>query len=197
MSTLPDPVDTIERFAEISALLDDTFAERDEVLRAFGLDAEIWARIEARWLLRFQEAEGTELGKRFGKAYRETVQRLAGTAPTTEEAADTEPEGPGFLNTTAQPWRAEAAVVGQSASGAPPPLLAAPEATLHLGAALPLALPAVPPDVGDTLDSAGPLPLPVLPFHPPQPPQAEDEGPDATLPLGAQLPRPALPFTPR
>lgn len=192
MSTLPDPVDTIERFAEISALLDDTFADEDEVLRASGLDAETWDRIEARWLTRLKEVEGIELGKRFGKAYRETVQRIAGRAPSTEEAADTEPDG--FLNSTAQPWRAEAAEVGRGAVGAPPPLLAAPEATLHLGAVLPRAPAAPSPDVGETLDSAGPLPLPVLPFQPPQP---EDEGPDATLPLGAHLPKPALPFTPR
>jgi hypothetical protein len=50
MPTSPDPVDTVERFAELSALLDDPFAKEEEVLRAAGLDRDAWERIEARWL---------------------------------------------------------------------------------------------------------------------------------------------------
>jgi hypothetical protein len=179
--TLPDPVDTIERFAEISALLDDPFAEEDEVLRALGLDADGWDEIEARWLLRLRAEDAAPLGKRFGKAYRETVERLKGVAPSTEEIADTEPEGPGFLTPDAQPWRAEAAAVGRAAVGAAPPLLAAPEP------ASPRTVRAAPPvvDVAATFTGAAPT-GPALPFQTPS-----NVPPDATMPLGAVLPRPS------
>jgi hypothetical protein len=122
--TLPDPVDTIERFAELSALLDDPFAEEDEVLRAAGLDAEAWEAIQARWVgeLRGGSGDVEDLARRFGKMYRETTARITGRAAAGEPMPDTLP------------------------TGAPPPdPEAAPEATLELGAVLPLpALPFAP-----------------------------------------------------
>jgi hypothetical protein len=170
--TLPDPVDTIERFAELSALLDDPFAEEEEILRASGLDTQAWEATEARWLgqLRAGGSDIEDLARRFGKTYRETTARLAATTPTREPIPETLPTGVGFLSAEAQPWRADAALIGREVVAEAPPLNAA-----------------------DTLEEAISFPVPPLPFFT----HRAEPAPDATLELGAVLPMPALPFSTR
>ena len=79
--------------------------------------------------------------------------------------------------------RAEAAGVGREPSEAPAMIITAPDrepvSPRRLG-------------VAETLESPGPLPLPVLPFAPAPAPRADS--PDATLELGAVLPIAPLPF---
>ena len=182
MITSPDPVDTVERFAELSATLDDPFAEEHEVLHAAGLDSQRWASIEARWLLQLQSnaSDGTpDLAARFGQTYKATRERLAGANKAALGVPDTLPDGAGFLASEAQPWRAEAALVGREAAGESPPLVGAPRD-------------AEPPSVADTLETGAPLPIPALPFQALEVPRSD--GPDATLELGACLPVAALPF---
>ncbi|APR86121.1 hypothetical protein A7982_12294 [Minicystis rosea] len=189
MPTSPDPVDTIERFAELSALLDDPFADEHEILHAFGLDAEAWDAIEARWIARMRAGDGDaeSLARLFGKSYRETTQRVKHGDASKVDVDDTLPTGAAFLSTEAQPWRDEAATVGRDLTATPPPLLDAqpipPAPPTRPTGAPP------PPAVADTLETSHPLPVPPLPFH------APSATPNETLELGAILPRPTLPFT--
>jgi hypothetical protein len=86
----PDPVDTIERFAEISALPDDAFTEEADVLRAVGLDVASWEAIEAGWMaqLRSGTLDVEEVVERFGKVYRATRSSLSnGSARAAVELA--------------------------------------------------------------------------------------------------------------
>jgi hypothetical protein len=181
MSPLPDPVDTIERFAELSALLDDPYAEEDETLRARGLDRAGWAAIEARWLRAIRGGEvDQEALLRYSKTYGATRAQLDGAAPST--VPDTEPDGRGFLSPDAQPWRAEAAAVGRELAEAPPRLIPPAPPTLPTGCTA----------VDETLDSPVVLPLPALPFE-----RRAESSPAGTLDLPVSATRPALPFTPR
>ena len=181
MITSPDPVDTVERFAELSAALDDPFAEEAEVLGAAGLDSARWATIEESWLLRMHSSgsEAPDLVARFGQTYKATRETLSGASKAALGVPDTLPDGAGFLSSQAQPWRAEAALVGRDVAGESPPLVGAPRD-------------AEPPSVADTLETGAPLPIPALPFQAPEPPRSA--GPEATLELGACLPVAALPF---
>jgi hypothetical protein len=182
----PDPVDTIERFAELSAQQDDPFADADAVLRAVGLDEDAWEIIERRWMERLASGgPGVEgLSERFGEVYAATRQRLsvgtlAGPVP------DTLPTGAAFLSSEAQPWRAEAAEVGRHLAVEVPPLMATggttPPATV---------LPRVPASsCAETLESPTGLPIPALPFRG----QVRSVG-GATLEVSALLPATELPF---
>jgi hypothetical protein len=182
----PDPVDTIERFAELSAMQDDPFAEGEAVLRVVGLDEEAWEEIEKAWLARL--AAGTPdaeaLALRFGETYARTLERLAAAAGA-EPASDTRPSGPRFLSAEAQPWRAEARHVGRDVAADAPPL-ASPEPAAA-APSLPHARALI-----DTQKSPAWQPAPALPFRAPAGPDHDAEG--ATLELHALLPPPALPF---
>lgn len=66
--TVKAPLDSIERFAAITAAL--AHAEDPEaVLRAAGLDAALWQILEARWIARCEADESDELAGRFLAAY--------------------------------------------------------------------------------------------------------------------------------
>jgi aryl carrier-like protein len=175
---VPDPVDTIERFAELSARMEDPFADEEKVLREAGLDSMQWDAAQARWTKRISSsaADAEDLSRRFGAAYVAAKERLAGR--TGEGVPPTVPDVPGFLSAEAQPWRAEAAAVGFGAAGEAPPF-APPPPPQPAGSS-----------VADTLESGAPLPVPALPFR--APPGAS---PGDTLELGAVLPLPAMPFT--
>lgn len=115
MLTAPSPYGSIERFAELSARLDDPFADRQAVLRAAGLNEGRWGDIVQRWSTRLRASEGAVLATRFGDGYAAAMRHQL--PPARELAA--EPTGQRFLSTTAQPWRAEAASVGTGLSPAP------------------------------------------------------------------------------
>ena len=186
MATAPDPVDTIERFAALSARLEDPFADEAGVLSAAGLDEAAWDAVQERWARRISTTspdEARALSARFGEAFAEEKRRLEAADRPPSTIPDTWPDGAGFLSAEAQPWRAEAASVGREPSAAPAMVITAPDrepvSPRRLG-------------VAETLESPGPLPLPVLPFAPAPAPRADS--PDATLELGAVLPIAALPF---
>ena len=115
--TPPDPVATVDRCAELSALLDDPFADRSAVLRAAGLDEKSWAAIQERWVAMLAAAESDALVGRYGEVYETTLRRLASGGAPARPAPDTDREGPAFLSKEAQPWRAEAAAVAASGTG--------------------------------------------------------------------------------
>lgn len=88
--------DSIERFAELSALLDEPFADRQAVLRAAGLDDERWTDVVERWAALLATAEGEVLAVRFGDAF--VAARRPCGRPKLEAAP--EPMAPRFPSTT-------------------------------------------------------------------------------------------------
>jgi hypothetical protein len=106
---VPDRVDTIERCAELSALLEDPFADRAAVLRAAGLDEAAWSAAQERWVEKLAAPEGEALIARYGEVYETTLRRLSSGGAPVAPIPDTDREGPAFLSKEAQPWRDEAA----------------------------------------------------------------------------------------
>ena len=176
----PDHVAPVDRCAEISALLEDPFADRAAVLRGAGLDETTWAAAQERWVKKLAASNSDALVARYGEGYETTLRRLAsGGAPIAPAPAL---DGPAFLSTEEQPWCAEAAPTLRSASSAPPPRLSpAPSpmpppsaehplgtAKLDAGALLKEAVPfAASPlaasPLAETLRVGERLPLPVIP----------------------------------
>ncbi len=126
----PNPVTTVERFAELSARLADPFADRATILCDAGLDAQSWGDIESRWQTRLGAAseEQDALVARFGEVY-ESVRRTGTWNPAAAVGLDAPSAGPRFLSTEAQPWRAAAANVGLASGDMPPPLATPSPAT--------------------------------------------------------------------
>ena len=118
-----DPVATVDRCAELSALLDDPFADRAAVLRGAGLDEAAWAAVQERWVATLTGPDGEALVARYGEVYETTLRRLSSGGAPVGPPPDTDREGPAFLSKEAQPWRDEAAAVVASGTGtAPTPL---------------------------------------------------------------------------
>jgi hypothetical protein len=63
------PASTIERFAQLCALLDDGFAVRADVLAAAGLDEAAWQALRVEWVPRLASGDAPELALHFGRAY--------------------------------------------------------------------------------------------------------------------------------
>jgi hypothetical protein len=140
MTSTPDPSQSIVHFAELSAGVDDPFADRAAVLARAGLDDDGWMRLNERWLNAFCEPGGDLRAARFGEVFRKTrAQIAAGVAPRAESGEPAAP-GPRFLSPEAQPWRGEAAGVGDSRASSPP-LLTAPRALAGAPVAAPAASP--------------------------------------------------------
>jgi hypothetical protein len=163
----PDPVDTVDRCAELSALLDDPFADRAAVLHAAGLDEAAWTRVQERWAERLASAGGDALVARYGEVYETTLRRLAGGRAPAGPTPDTDRVGPRFLSAEAQPWRAEAAAVQVSGTGEAP-----------------------------TLRSPSSPPPPRPPGPPVAEPPLAESSLAATVPLGEHVPVPTHPFAP-
>ncbi len=142
---VPDPVDTIERFAELSALLEDPFADEEEVLRGAGLDSGAWDAIQRRWMARLSSsANASALSGRFGAVFVATKERLARGAAS-EGVPSTELAVPGCLS-----------AVVPDAGSEPPPVSRAPVFA---------PAPRTTSTLADTLESAQPIPLPPLLFE--------------------------------
>ena len=167
MPIAPDPVDTIERFAELSAILDDPHALRAAFSPVFGLDERAWRAVEQRWMRRIREPGGAALAETLGKVYAETRKNLSeSVAPPTELAAPPPPPSAALRSPPPAAPRPLGGTMDVSAHSLHPPLpfRPAPEG----GVALP---PASPRRVGNplaqTLESPQGLPVgPALPFRP-------------------------------
>jgi hypothetical protein len=109
--TPPDPIATVDRCAEVSALLEDPFADRAAVLRGAGLDENTWAAAQARWVERLAAPDAEALVTRFGEVYETTLRRMASGGAPVAPASDPDGEEPGAAPTL------------RSASVAPPPRL--------------------------------------------------------------------------
>jgi hypothetical protein len=109
--------DSIDRYAELCARLDDMFVPRAATLGAAGLDEQAWITISAEWAERLCASEGAALAERFGEVYAATRRRLR--APALLGAPEGDPQ---FMSTEAQAWRAEAARVSLDATGNAPAL---------------------------------------------------------------------------
>jgi hypothetical protein len=78
---------TIERFAELSGLLADPFADRAGVLSSAGLDAARWRKLEAEWSARLQGPDSGSLSRRFSAVYSATLRSLAQSLARTGDLA--------------------------------------------------------------------------------------------------------------
>jgi hypothetical protein len=173
MPIAPDPVDTIERFAELSALLNDPHALRAALLAVVGLDEQAWKAIEQRWMARIRAPGGEVLAQRLSERYAATQRNLSDSIPPTEPGgapADPPPPPSSTLRSPVPP----APIAG------PHPLAGTVDTDVR---ALRPALPFQPVPAGvvvrpppsqspvrsplaDTLDSPEGLPLrPALPFR--------------------------------
>jgi hypothetical protein len=98
--------DSIDRYAELCAQLDDAFAPRAAILGSVGLDEQAWTGLTAQWAGRLCAGDGGVFAQRFGDVYAATRCRML--APKQRGAAQPDSR---FLSTEEQPWRAEAARV--------------------------------------------------------------------------------------
>lgn len=194
-ATTRDPEQSLDCFAELSAEVDAPFADRAATLARVGLDDEGWMRLNERWLKAFREPGGDLRAARFGEVFRRTRARLAaGDVPSAEACEPADP-GPRFLSPEAQPWRGEAAGVGDSRASSPRPLtpprapagapVAAPAALAPPGPA-PIAMPpprgvSAHPLAGTTDVDPRALCADALPFA-----SAAAEDLKGTLPAGAR-----------
>lgn len=176
MSAATPPSDSIEHFATISARLDHPFADREAVLRTAGLDEELWGQLVEHWSARLATPEGEALAERFGDVYaterRPHCEPALAPAPL-PLAASAAQAGPAWAT----------APTGSLPSGSPTsrhPLAGTTDVDWRsIRAATPFV---VPPPEGVHLPPATPLP----------PPRVGELG--GTLPVGARLPAPVLPF---
>jgi hypothetical protein len=74
-TTAADPTSSIDRFAEVSALLADPFSDGAAVLRDAGLDAEGWRKVEESWVPRLERDEAA--AERFGVVFERTLRALS------------------------------------------------------------------------------------------------------------------------
>lgn len=200
---------SIELFAELSARLNEGFADRARVLGAAGLDEAAWKRLETRWMTQIAESSDGALARRFGEAYAAKRHPFAGDpSPVAPLAA-----GPRFLNGEAQSWRNEAAAVPLETLGVAPPLLSYVDEDTE-DAPWPARQPlSAAGDLDRTAELAFCRPGPVLPFSPSRSveesgvrsaaaarkpderPRIALEATDATVELSLSAARaPALPF---
>jgi hypothetical protein len=159
----PDPVDTIERFAELSAILDDPHALRVALLSGVGLDERAWRAIEERWMRRIREPGGAALAERLGNVYAETRKNLSeSVVPPTEPAGPPSPPS-SIWRSGAHPLAGTMDVGAHSLRPALP-FQPAPEGGVVLAPTPPRR--AVNP-LAQTLESPQGLPVgPALPFRP-------------------------------
>jgi hypothetical protein len=83
MTTTTHPIDTIERFAEVSALLDEGGAPRAALLLGAGLDPATWAEAEAHWMP-LLKVDAT-LAARFAEVYGTTRRSMSSTTDAAPE----------------------------------------------------------------------------------------------------------------
>lgn len=124
MDSASDPNHSIDRFAELSAEVDDLFADRAAVLAHAGLDDAAWMRLNEHWLVAFREPEGDHRAARFAEVFARTKARLVAGSSEAFAAAEAIPGERRFLSVEAQPWRTEAAEVGNAPASSPPPTAA-------------------------------------------------------------------------
>jgi hypothetical protein len=108
----------IDLFAELSARLDDPFAEHVEVLLGAGLDQAALMDLQDRWKTRLQQAsdEAMHLTQRFAAAYARTQQVLEEARRDARQGGTKRAPDPRFLSAQVQTWREEAAAVALSVS---------------------------------------------------------------------------------
>ena len=108
----------IDLFAELSARLDDPFAEHVEVLLGAGLDQAALMDLQDRWKTRLQQAsdEAMHLTQRFAAAYARTQQVLEEARRDARQGGGKRAPDPRFLSAQVQTWREEAAAVALSVS---------------------------------------------------------------------------------
>ena len=103
--TPPDPIATVDRCAEVSALLEDPFADRAAVLHGAGLDENTWAAAQARWVERLVAPDAEPLVARFGEVYETTLRRLTSGGAPVAPASDLDRDDPGAAPPRSAPPR--------------------------------------------------------------------------------------------
>jgi hypothetical protein len=170
------PEDTIERFAEIAALVDDGYVPRLDLLAAAGLDHTSWKHLERHWMVCLAEGTDADLAVRFATTYARTRASLAST--TASEAH--EPYRPGDADDTLREGGAAAAHrAGQARVARTGTIEPGGDSQMQMGAAGPLAR--VDVTVVCAADAAA---RGVLPFMPPAAmPSSESPPPGKRLAL--------------
>jgi hypothetical protein len=143
-------IDTIERFARLSALLDDPFGDRKQILSDAGLDEAAWAALLLRWSARMGEGGDRTLGQRFAEVYGKTMREItmgpqAGSGTASSRASGAAPAPPVNVDETLP-------ITQRSGSGAVMPFVSTPRVLRR-------------EDVEDTLEvPAGAAAQPITPF---------------------------------
>jgi hypothetical protein len=75
----PLPECTIERFAELVAIIDDGSVPRARILQAAGFDEIAWKRVEGHWMEHLAAGNDHDLAARFGTVYGRTKYSLSST----------------------------------------------------------------------------------------------------------------------
>jgi hypothetical protein len=133
---LPDPTTSVDRFAELSALLAEPLADRAAILGAAGLDPERWQTTQDDWAKRLRD-DGI-VAARFAEVFDRTLGAV--TAPAAPLAQPLPGGALPFAATVDVDLSAMRPVVASQHPSSPPNALA------------------------DTLESPTRLPVPGLPF---------------------------------
>jgi hypothetical protein len=163
-----DPAGSVDRFAELSALLADPFADRAAILCEAGLDAERWRAVEEGWAGRLQE-DGA-IAERFAAVYLKTVRALGAPALPLAQAGYAPDGGPSVLPATeAGPEPLVPPPTQRSPEPPPSPRSSSVTPDVDHGAtrsAVPLRPLSSPPSpFGETLEAATRLPVPGRSFN--------------------------------
>ena len=94
MNDQPLPECTIERFAELSARIDEGRAPRASILEAAGIEEITWAHVERHWLMRLFAGDDHDLAARFGTMYGRTKYTLASFSRTESPSPASEEKRP-------------------------------------------------------------------------------------------------------
>lgn len=93
MNDQPLPECTIERFAEIAAIIDDGPVSRASILHAAGFDEIAWTRVESHWMVRLAAGTDPDMAARFGTVYGRTKYSLSSAARAASLTPSGENEG--------------------------------------------------------------------------------------------------------
>lgn len=81
MARSPNTILSIERFAQMLALLDGGVPNRDAFLMASGFNHSTWRHVQEQWLPRLATGDATYLAATFARSYAETRLGTLGRAP--------------------------------------------------------------------------------------------------------------------
>jgi hypothetical protein len=194
---------TIERFAEIAAVMDEDQVSRAAILEAAGIDTITWKNLERYWMTRLAAGNDPDLAMRFGTTYGRTRCSLSSSACSESPAGEEQPQATAKVDDTLPTGVAPAADTHDTLPDRPadePPADqtvecapgAAARGVLPFGPASPAASAVAPPGkrwVYFDTQTGQSLPEPVLVDAPPEPRSSVEPCQHATPDIGTSQPR--------